>query len=965
VSRAHPRFWTGARSGEAGASGTALHHLRDGRASVARGRPASGEILVADLFLTGPELACLLRRALRSAAWLDAFLLAAGLSQLVEDWLHPDPWSLRRTVAHLGAASGRGRTQGWMIRTAARLASTAAAAVTWARLAGRRGSAVRTRRRALACLVDLLAERVMNGTVAEPDEDEVAGPALEIAHRLGPDVTRVPACFRDFDQHPLDVEWLVGRYCALRPDRGQPLAVIGVRTSGCYLAPLTVSGLRAAGYRELTTLTFRPGRPFARAEREMIRAVARAGGRILVVDDPPGQGTALEAACLAVEGLGVQRDAITLLVPLLGGVDSAPPRLLPWEQVVQPWSEWSVHDRLKPEAVSRTLGSLLPPGRRVVGIRLLGAPEPTRGHARAEFMVDVVDESEGVGRGQRVVVEGTGLGYLGRQALAVAAAVEEFVPRVHGVREGLLYREGLEPDAGDPDVDDFVERVVGYAKARREALAVRRDVSSRLGGRDPVWEVAAGFLSRAFGPLAPVTQKLILEPLTKRLLLAPAACVVDGDNDRAGWIPDVAHGRAVCKANFHQGAFSHRELTCYDPVFDLAGSVLPPADPAVSALVRAEYHARCGETVDRERWLLYQLTQLWGLGHHADALPDSIARRQACAVNEYLAAVFLSDVTPADDGPLCAIDLDGVLESDPFGVRATTAAGMLALRALIRHGYRPVLATGRSLPEVIERCELFGLAGGVAEYGSVLYRRRDRACEDLRSEATRASLGCVRDYLRGVPGVRVDEGYRFALRAQSAGAFAEPGPLPHRLVPQLVGAAGGVPVRVIGGAEQTDVIGPDTGKGRGLLVLGERLQGAAPTPPYALAVGDSEPDLEMFAVSALARGPLNSGPAVRAAGIPITRSAYQSGLVDACAVLLGHRPGNCSRCRPPDLPPRAWALVRALSVREAGAAGVMGTAGVMGRAALLVAGTVRVVARRGGAGPAARVPLLPGLRRIT
>ena len=39
----------------------------------------------------------------------------------------------------------------------------------------------------------------------------------------------------------------------------------------------------------------------------------------------------------------------------------------------------------------------------------------------------------------------------------------------------------------------------------------------------------------------------------------------------------------------------------------------------------------------------------------------------------------------------------------------------------IMHGYQPVLATGRSLDEVRDRCTAYGLAGGVAEYGAFVY----------------------------------------------------------------------------------------------------------------------------------------------------------------------------------------------------------------------------------------------------
>jgi len=47
---------------------------------------------------------------------------------------------------------------------------------------------------------------------------------------------------------------------------GPLLCVVGVRTSGSYLAPLCAAALRAAGVTSVAVLTYRPGRPLRRAE---------------------------------------------------------------------------------------------------------------------------------------------------------------------------------------------------------------------------------------------------------------------------------------------------------------------------------------------------------------------------------------------------------------------------------------------------------------------------------------------------------------------------------------------------------------------------------------------------------------------------------------------------------------------------------------------------------------------------
>src|SRR3954471_22432817 len=64
-------------------------------------------IAVSDLFLDAAQVVAHLRRSVSGGDWLDAYLFAAGLSQLVDDDLHPDPASLRRAAAFLRTNSSR------------------------------------------------------------------------------------------------------------------------------------------------------------------------------------------------------------------------------------------------------------------------------------------------------------------------------------------------------------------------------------------------------------------------------------------------------------------------------------------------------------------------------------------------------------------------------------------------------------------------------------------------------------------------------------------------------------------------------------------------------------------------------------------------------------------------------------------------------------------------------------------
>jgi hypothetical protein len=194
-----------------------------------------------------------------------------------------------------------------------------------------------------------------------------------------------------------------------------PLLVVGLRTSGSYLAPLYVAYLQALGFQSVASCTLRPGRRLLSHERAALRRVTRAGGRVLLVDDPPVSGGSLAEAAAELELLGVPRASLVLLLQVFGSSGRLPERLSAYSAVVLPFKEWTVHERLRPAAVARTLADLLGPG---VGVSSLepmhdGPTGSGRGHVRAVYRADLIDKATGGRREQLIAVEGTGLGYFG------------------------------------------------------------------------------------------------------------------------------------------------------------------------------------------------------------------------------------------------------------------------------------------------------------------------------------------------------------------------------------------------------------------------------------------------------------------------------------------------------------------------------------------------------------------------
>jgi hydroxymethylpyrimidine pyrophosphatase-like HAD family hydrolase len=451
--------------------------------------------------------------------------------------------------------------------------------------------------------------------------------------------------------------------------------------------------------------------------------------------------------------------------------------------------------------------------------------------------------------------------------------------------------------------------VARYAAARARRLPLERDTSAALGGQDPVWEVASNILSRAFARGWRVARVGALDSIARELLAPERPSVIDGRMHPAAWYS----GPVKTKAD--EGAYSNRNLACCDAAYDAAAAVaLGDLDPEQ---VKGEYARVSGHAIDEERWLTYQLVVAWAA--RRDGLFDEAGERRAStrALRHYFARRFLRDV-PRGAGGFCALDVDGVLETETLGFPALSPAGALALRALRAHGHRPLLASGRSAGEIRDRCIDYGLAGGVAEYGAAVFHAARDEVEALVTPAGAAALERARAVLAGRAGVELGSEHVHTIRAWRRDDHGRPGPLREDDMRAALEAAGEGMLRTVPGESQTDIVPAEVDKARGLRALTERLGAAG--APIELAVGDAVEDLPMLALGRIAMAPANADAAVRAGHIRIARRGHQAGLAVAVAELVGHAPGACPACAPPPADRRAELVLGILAAREGGRA---------------------------------------------
>jgi hydroxymethylpyrimidine pyrophosphatase-like HAD family hydrolase len=774
-------------------------------------------------------------------------------------------------------------------------------------------------------------------------------------------VLRLPDPFYRFDQSVQDCRELVRRFAETWSERGRPILVLGIRTSGTYLAPLYRALLLDAGYRQVVRLTVRPHQRWRRREVESVRAVSASGGLVVITDDPPATGSAVARVVADVERHGVPREAVALVLPLFGPESSLPESLRPFASVVLPWRDWSIHERLAPESVSHALTRMLL-GREIVesGTELrvaavqdvvriddtaTRATAAGRRHASSRYRARLKAET-----GERfelpVVVTGLGSEYYCNRARALASVLGAFVEAPLGIEGGLLYERDVaaESRVRFPISDALEDKLVSYVAHRHEALEIEEDPSVRTPDDQMVWRMAADALGTALGG----PYRALVYPVThlasRRLLSVPRPSVTDGNLTLSSWC--LASGG-------HDGAHKTDwlgRLSCYDAAFDLA-SAAASADVEELVLGRGEaresalgerllerYRRRTGEEIDPERWLLYELVEnsqrLVYLGREVSAdghdggpakaretMHRWLSTRRALAKEHqrYISDVFFSDVVPSEDGPLCALDVDWVLETKWLEFPAISPAGALALRALLRHGYRPVIVTARSLGEVRDRCRLYRLPGGVAELGSVIYNLESGQVLSQLQASERVELVRLREELEKLPGIFVDHAHEHSVRAVRLTTRGTVRGLEEDTIQTVLHAADlDGRVRIFRGGGQTDFVTSAVHKGTGLRALAGAL-GADPNEehPVAFAMGDDWPDSPMFDLARARFAPANVSDELRKKlsawpDLTVTRDPYGSGVLQAVTAFLGHNPRRCEVCAPPSLSRRQKVLVTAL-----------------------------------------------------
>lgn len=751
-----------------------------------------------------------------------------------------------------------------------------------------------------------------------PQAAQLAVLSQALAGRALPEKLRsarmqLPSGFRAQDLTHHDAIALADAFDRSHSDRSDEVEIVGVRTAGAYLAPLIHARLQQLGWRSTWT-SIRPKDGLGHWEKKILCAMAGRAAKVLIVDDHPDTG---ETICLMIDVLGecgIERRKITVAVPsheaqsdpsaLTGGYADV--------ELVTIAAQDSYKHRL---LAGETLWPLL---EQLVCIENCGAQviddEPTNAinrrleaHLYDDFQVHlkrVYALRTPDGKIHRVLAKSAGWGWLGYHAYLAGTRLHEFVPKVYGMRDGMLFSEWIEERARPAEAGGkFAGHVAAYTAARVKLLSLAEDpavgqMSAGVNGGYTLAKVLRGMYP-------PHLRWLKMHALWNKLKAygTPQPTFIDGNLGAGEWLSD---GNKPLKIDYEHHGFGNPSPNIVDAAYDLALATRQlNFSRAAQRHLLEEYVRLTGDEGAGERRVLHAV----GCGHLAAELArfhvcragteesrkrHEAAHIEACNFLTYTLAGFCAEhygqPQPEDwASRLFFMDLDGVFDRSLMFFPHTTTSGMTALAMLNQHGYSVVLNTGRPVAHVRQYCSSYALAGGIAEYGCVFVDQIKQRETLLIDEESCEKLAWLRQRLESESEVFLDQTYETAIRAyrfENCQAVGLPQAFIHEVLrdfPQLTFLSSPV---------DTYFFPVEAGKGSATRSVMERL---SVDRQSCAAIGDSAPDLEMLGSVGKAYVPANASKALRRdarqRGYSVLNAPFQRGLLQAVQDLTGNAQG--------------------------------------------------------------------------
>jgi len=736
----------------------------------------------------------------------------------------------------------------------------------------------------------------------------------------------LPSGYRSQDLAHQDAFSLAELFSASQENRQSPLLIIGPRSMGAYFAPAAKAKLSELGWASVSWCTIRPKKGISPWEETALQSLHSPDVRVLLIDESPNTGNTFQLMLNLLRKRGVPPDKIFLLAAMH-------PARPDWRLPITEETRGTKLIRLESNALHknrilepRSVQPLLASYFQALGwdgVQLVQNSRTGELNARLQEhfqdgfqcrlkrVFDVRLTKNGAPpEVRRVLAKSVGWGWLGYQAFFAGKQLAGFVPQMLGLRDGLVYMEWLESVEGDP-VTPPIKRLAAYVAARAATLRLKKDPTFAIspGYGWTGWSVLIDSLRRAYGSIVGRLKVTALHRnLAQHACRAPA--LIDGNMKPGDW---VKSRNTFFKVDYEHHNFGRTELYIVDPAYDLASAVF---EFRLSAEDENELIARyiqlSGDSEIVGRILLWKLVHGLAVTERAAAVLDLAARSEDLRLwherlflsrnflvhqmNLFSASLLPNRPLPPSNRRLIFLDLDGVFDSDVFGFPQATASSLIALARLKSHEFSVILNTARSVTDVRQYCEAYGLPGGVSESGCLFVDALAHSEISLVDPEAAEQLERCKTLIQSLPGVFVDPNYQTAVRAFRYERDRTQG-LSEVEVRGILERAGLERLTFLPTDVDTTIVPMGINKGSGLVWAKKYLRFE---DEPVVAIGDNDQDLDMFLAADRAFAPANSSKSVRefaAAGkCKLMRQPCQRGLLEAVTQLL-HSDGRlCGKC---------------------------------------------------------------------
>jgi hydroxymethylpyrimidine pyrophosphatase-like HAD family hydrolase len=737
---------------------------------------------------------------------------------------------------------------------------------------------------------------------------------------------QLPSGYRSQDLAHQDAFSLAELFTASQENRQSRILIIGPRSMGAYFAPAAKAKLSELGWTAVSWCTIRPKKGVSPWEEPALKALHSPDVQVLVIDESPNTGNTFQLIVNLLRERGVPPHRIFLLA-------ATHPARPDWHLPERDENRGIKLIRLEANALHKnrllepnSVQTLLASYFQALGwddVQLVQSSQTGELNAhleehfqdgfqcRLKRVFDVrLTEKGAPPVVRRVLAKSVGWGWLGYQAFFAGEQLSGFVPAVLGLREGLMYMEWLEHVEGHPCVPSL-RRLAAYVATRATTLHLKEDptfaISPAYGWTG--WSVLIDLLRRAYGPIVGRMKVSALHrTLGQYVCRTPA--LIDGKMTPQDWV-ETCDG--PCKVDFEHHNFGRTELYIADPAYDLASAVCEFRLSAKGEReLIAHYIRMSGDSNVADRILLWKVVHGVVSMERASASANAETRSEARMLwHERLVLsrnflvhqmnLFSASLLP-NRGPmqltrrLVFLDLDGVFDSNVFDFPQATTSGLIALARLQSHGFTVILNTARSVTDVSQYCEAYGLQGGVAESGCIFVDGLTHSEVPLIEPEAAEQLNRCKTAIQSLPGVFVDPNYRIAVRAFRYDGNRTQG-LRETEVHEVLERSGFDHLRFLPTHADTTILPNGINKGSGLSWTKKHLRFERES---VAAIGDNDQDLDMFRAADRAFAPSNSSKSVRefaAMGkCKLMHQPYQRGLLEAVTHVI-HADGQlCDKC---------------------------------------------------------------------